>query len=189
LSFAVTLPQALPSRVQKAASLSGAHEQVFDAPHVCGAAHVPHEPIVRVAPQLSPAVNVPHVLPNRAHKAVSVSGVHVAPPAPPLPPVPPDPATTPPDPPATTPPEPPATTPPEPPVTTPPEPPITTPPEPPIAAPPEPPEPPVTAPPVPPELGRSRFESPVVPQPKTTNAPTTKTFKAPCRDMGTVLSK
>jgi hypothetical protein len=76
LSVPAKLPQFLPSRAQKAASVSATHAQTFPAVHVCGAVHVPHEVTVRDAPQLSFAVTLPHALPSRVQKAALSSGVH-----------------------------------------------------------------------------------------------------------------
>jgi hypothetical protein len=88
LSFAMTDPQALPSRAQKAVSFSGVHEHTFAAAQVCGAAQLPHE-AVRAAPQLSVPVTAPQFLPIRVQKAVSLSGPQATPPVPATPPDPP----------------------------------------------------------------------------------------------------
>jgi hypothetical protein len=76
LSLAVTLPHSLPSRKQNAASVSGAHVQTLSPPHTWADVHVPHEPTVRLTPQLSVAVTLPQVLPNRAQNSASVSHTH-----------------------------------------------------------------------------------------------------------------
>jgi hypothetical protein len=78
LSDAVTVPQFLPSRLQKAASASGA-QQLFGigapAPsQICVPLQLP-QLAVRMMPQLSAAVTVPQLFPRRAQKAVSVSFV------------------------------------------------------------------------------------------------------------------
>jgi hypothetical protein len=80
LSFAVTLPQFLPTRVQNAASVSAVHGGIpqtlaVTAPQVCGEVQVPHEVTVRLVPQLSAAVTLPQFLPMRPQNAVSVSDV------------------------------------------------------------------------------------------------------------------
>jgi hypothetical protein len=66
-SVAVTVPQFLPSRVQKAASVS-VHAQTFEV-HALGAAHVTPraapQSTDRAEPQLSVAVTVPQFLPSR----------------------------------------------------------------------------------------------------------------------------
>jgi hypothetical protein len=81
LSFAVTVPQFLASRVQNAASVSAVHggtpqTLAVTAPQVWpGVVQVPHEVTVRLVPQLSAAVTFPQFLPSRAQNAVSVSAV------------------------------------------------------------------------------------------------------------------
>src|SRR5438552_3396565 len=50
--------------------------QTFDAWHVCGEVHEPHDVTVRAVPQLSLALTVPQFLPSRAQNAGSLSGVH-----------------------------------------------------------------------------------------------------------------
>jgi hypothetical protein len=72
-----TLPQFLPTRVQNAPSSSGVHEHVFEALHVLGAAHVPHEVTERALPQLSMPLKLPQVLlPWATQNAASVWGMH-----------------------------------------------------------------------------------------------------------------
>jgi hypothetical protein len=79
LSVSVTAPQALFMRVQNAVSASATQ---FTGPHTwpalqtSGAVHVPQEPTVRLALQLSVAVTVPQFLPTREQNAVSVSEAH-----------------------------------------------------------------------------------------------------------------
>ncbi len=71
-------PQFFPSRAQSAWSDSGIQPQTFGAPpppQPWGNGHDP-QVAVREPPQLSMAVNDPQVLPCRAHKAASVSGMH-----------------------------------------------------------------------------------------------------------------
>jgi hypothetical protein len=171
LSAAVTAPQFLPSRLQKAVFVSAAHAHAFVALHVAGGVHVPQTATVRDAPQLSFAVTLPQALPSRLQKAASLSAAHVV--TPPLPPTPPEPAATPADPPFCAPPEPATTVPPPSP-----PPPLTAPPDP--ATFPAPPEPAVTT---------SLTASPPLPQPTATNDPKRQTFSVRCRDMGTVLSE
>jgi hypothetical protein len=72
-SAPATLPQFLPSRAQNAASVSAMQAQTLLEPHVCGNVQSPHEITVRPMPQLSLPTTLPHVLPSRAQKAVSVS--------------------------------------------------------------------------------------------------------------------
>jgi hypothetical protein len=75
LSAAVTESQLRPRRAQKAVSVSGLQPHTFRVPappHDSGAVQVPQS-AVRVAPQLSPAVRLPHVAPARAQNAASVS--------------------------------------------------------------------------------------------------------------------
>jgi len=76
LSTAVRTPQLARRRVQNCASVSDVHEQTLLAPQTCGDGHVPQLGTVRVTPQLSGAVTVPHCLPCRAQNAASVSLVH-----------------------------------------------------------------------------------------------------------------
>lgn len=76
LSVAVTMPQFLPTRVQKAASGSGVQPQtpaVPPPPHVCPAMHVP-QTAVRGLPQRSLALTAPQLLPCAAQNSASVSG-------------------------------------------------------------------------------------------------------------------
>jgi hypothetical protein len=78
VSVPVTWPQFLPTREQKAVSLSAMQPHTFAAPappHVCGAVHVPHELTVRICPQLSMFMTWPQSLPKRVQKAVSLSAV------------------------------------------------------------------------------------------------------------------
>jgi hypothetical protein len=81
LSFAVTVPQFLPTRVQNAASVSAVHggtpqTLAVTAPQVWPAmVQVPQEVTVREVPQLSAAVTLPQFLPTRPQNAVSVSAV------------------------------------------------------------------------------------------------------------------
>jgi hypothetical protein len=89
LSAALTEPQFLPSRLQKAASLSlgQAHWLAMPAPpQVWGAVQAPQLATVRMRPQLSVAVTAPQTLPCRVQNAASVSGAQphwLAVPAPP----------------------------------------------------------------------------------------------------------
>jgi hypothetical protein len=79
LSLAVTLPQLFPRRVQNAASVSAMQPHTFafpPPPHVAGAVHVPQEPTVRLAPQLSVPLTFPQFLIMRPQKTASVSPVH-----------------------------------------------------------------------------------------------------------------
>jgi hypothetical protein len=85
LSKFATPPQCLPSREQKAVSVSGV-QQTLLLPHVCGNVQVPHEVTVRVVPQLSAVVKLPQIASWPRQKAVSVSGMQ--PPVPVAPPVP-----------------------------------------------------------------------------------------------------
>jgi hypothetical protein len=76
----MTWPQSLPKREQKAASLSAVQPHTFAVPappHVCGAAHRPHEATVRGFPQLSVFVAWPQFLPRRKHRAASLSATQL----------------------------------------------------------------------------------------------------------------
>jgi hypothetical protein len=78
LSGPVNVPHALPSRVQNAESASGTQAVphtlgVPPPPHVIDIVHVPQFVTVRIAPQLSVAVTLPHVLLSRAQKTTSDS--------------------------------------------------------------------------------------------------------------------
>jgi hypothetical protein len=75
LSLNVKLPQSLPSRVQKAASVSAVHPQTPLPPQTCGAVHVPHEFTDRAVPQLSLSRTLPQFLLRRAHISALVSAV------------------------------------------------------------------------------------------------------------------
>jgi hypothetical protein len=79
LSAPGTVPQFLPYRAQKAASVSGVQPQTLGVPPPPHARPVPKHPpqdaAVRAPPQLSMSETEPQFLPNRAQKAVSVSGV------------------------------------------------------------------------------------------------------------------
>jgi hypothetical protein len=78
LSLAVTLPQVLPRRVQKAGLVSFVHPHtltVLPPPHVCGAVHVPQLFTVRIVPQLSAAVTLPQFLDRRVQNAAFDSAV------------------------------------------------------------------------------------------------------------------
>jgi hypothetical protein len=82
LSFAVTLPQFFPTRVQNAAFVSAPqpHTLAMPAPpHVCGDMHVPQFITVREAPQLSLAVTLPQFFPTREQNAEFVSGTQFGP--------------------------------------------------------------------------------------------------------------
>jgi hypothetical protein len=89
VSVPVTWPQFLPTREQKAVSLSAVQPHTLAAPappHVCGAMHLPHEATERGWPQLSVPVTGPQSLPTREQKAVSLSALQphtFASPAPP----------------------------------------------------------------------------------------------------------
>jgi hypothetical protein len=74
LSVPLTVPQFLPSRAQNAGSFSGAHEVHWPAAlHWLEAAQLP-QPTVRLTPQLSVAVKLPHVRPAWAQSVASDSG-------------------------------------------------------------------------------------------------------------------
>jgi hypothetical protein len=79
LSFATTLPQFFPSRVQNAVSVSVVQPHTFAAPpppHVTPVPEqAPHEATVRDAPQLSVPSTLPQFFPSRMQNAVSVSPV------------------------------------------------------------------------------------------------------------------
>jgi hypothetical protein len=76
LSFAVTLPQFLPSRVQKVALSSGVQMHAFPVHVIPVPVHVPHEATLRAAPQLSVPDQAPQALPSRLQKVGLSSGVH-----------------------------------------------------------------------------------------------------------------
>ena len=73
LSVAVTEPQFLPRRLQKAASVSGAQQTLGRAGAGGGAGAA--GAAVRVTPQLSVPLTVPQFLPRRLQKAALLSGV------------------------------------------------------------------------------------------------------------------
>jgi hypothetical protein len=91
LSVAHSMPQFLPARAHKAASVSETHVfsptsgtepsticqphtfGVPEAPQTCGGAHVPQLATVRALPQLSAAVTLPQFLPCREQNAWFVS--------------------------------------------------------------------------------------------------------------------
>src|SRR5438270_473567 len=73
LSAALTLPQFLPSRVQKAALVSGTQAQTLFDWQVCGREQLP-QLAVRAVPQLSAALTLPQFFPSRVQKAALVSG-------------------------------------------------------------------------------------------------------------------
>ena|SRR5687767_6830006 len=77
LSAAVTVPQFLPSRVQNAAGVSLVQPQTFGVPpppQVCGAEHIPQDPIMRGIPQRSRVIMPPQLAPRLEQSAVSLSG-------------------------------------------------------------------------------------------------------------------
>jgi hypothetical protein len=76
LSGPARLPQFLPCREQKTASVSATHAAQTLLAHVCGGVHVPHEATVRDVPQLSFAVTLPQALISRVQKSALLSGVH-----------------------------------------------------------------------------------------------------------------
>src|SRR4051794_18014820 len=76
LSSAVTLPQFLPSREQKLAADSLKHPQTFDIPappQVWGAVQLPHDEMLRLAPQRSVAPMLPQFFPTAAQSSASDS--------------------------------------------------------------------------------------------------------------------
>jgi hypothetical protein len=94
LSVPVNMPQLLPRREQKVVFDSGVQGvphwfAVPAPPHVCGMLHVPQLATMRIWPQLSIPVKLPHALLSRWQKAGSDSGTQLsirpasgAPPAP-----------------------------------------------------------------------------------------------------------
>lgn len=72
MSAAVRLPHVAFSRVQKAWSASGVHEQTFVAPHVDVPAHRPHS-AVRATPHASVPLTWPQFFWSREQNAASVS--------------------------------------------------------------------------------------------------------------------
>jgi hypothetical protein len=83
LSVPVTLPQFLPSRVQNAAFVSGAHPHTFAVPppphETPVPVHAPQEATARLAPQLSAAVTEPQFFLIRVQNARSVSELQQTP--------------------------------------------------------------------------------------------------------------
>jgi hypothetical protein len=74
LSVPITVPQFLPSREQNAPSVSGEHEVHWPAAlHWLEAAQLP-QLALRLTPQLSTAVKLPHARPAWAHSVASDSG-------------------------------------------------------------------------------------------------------------------
>lgn len=78
LSGAETEPQFFPRRVQKAELFSATqmHWPLASQVSAGGVVHEPHEVTVRIAPQLSLAVNGPHARESREQKVPSDSGMH-----------------------------------------------------------------------------------------------------------------
>jgi hypothetical protein len=77
LSVPLTVPQFVPSRLQNAASLSGEQEVHWPALlHWLEAAQVP-QVTLRLTPQLSTAVRLPHARPACAQRVASDSGVQL----------------------------------------------------------------------------------------------------------------
>jgi hypothetical protein len=78
LSAPVQLPQALPSRAQKAGSVSAVQPHTFvvpPPPHVTPVPEQVPQFVVRDTPQLSVAVKLPQFLPRRVQNVVSLSAV------------------------------------------------------------------------------------------------------------------
>jgi hypothetical protein len=77
LSGSLSGPQSTAKLRQNCVSLSGTHPQTLAvcAPQMSGAAQLP-QVAVRLAPQLSLAVNEPQFFPYRVQNCASVSGVH-----------------------------------------------------------------------------------------------------------------
>ncbi len=80
LSVPVKVPHSALFRLQKVGLVSGVQPQVLGTlgvppPHVSGLVQVPQLTLVRVTPQLSVPVNVPHSALFRLQKVVVVSGV------------------------------------------------------------------------------------------------------------------
>lgn len=82
MSVPLTVPQFLPRRAQKAASVSVQVPPqtlgVPPPPQVSGAVQEPHEVTVRAALQLSVPLRLPQFFPRREQNAAFVSGVHPA---------------------------------------------------------------------------------------------------------------
>ncbi len=75
VSVPLSGPQVLPSRLQKASSLSATqpHTEGPPPPQVCGLAHVPQEGTERGLPQVSVPLTAPQFFPSRVQNAASVS--------------------------------------------------------------------------------------------------------------------